>query len=67
MYIPCFIKVSNMCFGMVNTELSKNVKYRQIYGLGMEAYVLGKRAVERVQRDDFYIVTQPHNCDYIAR
>lgn len=39
---------------------------QQVMGLGMDPEKIGRLAVEGVQRGDFYIVTHPHNRDYIA-
>jgi NAD(P)-dependent dehydrogenase (short-subunit alcohol dehydrogenase family) len=39
---------------------------KQVMGLGMDPDEIGKLAVEGMRRGDFYIVTHPHNRDYIA-
>jgi len=39
---------------------------KQAMQLGMDPDEIGRLAVEGLQRGDFYIVTHPHNRDYIA-
>jgi NAD(P)-dependent dehydrogenase (short-subunit alcohol dehydrogenase family) len=39
---------------------------KQVMGLGMDPDEIGRLTVEGMQRGDFYIVTHPHNRDYIA-
>jgi NAD(P)-dependent dehydrogenase (short-subunit alcohol dehydrogenase family) len=39
---------------------------KQVMQMGMPADEVGRRAVEGIQRGDFYIVTHPHNRNYIA-
>jgi hypothetical protein len=39
---------------------------RQVMQLGMDPDEVGRLAVEGMKRGDFYIVTHPHNRDYIV-
>jgi hypothetical protein len=40
---------------------------KQVMQMGMPADEVGRLAVEGLRRGDFYIVTHPHNRDYIAQ
>jgi hypothetical protein len=48
-------------FEPANVELAKKG-----ISLGMEPNGIGRRLVEGVQRGDFYVVTHPHNREYIV-
>jgi len=50
---------------VVQDEATKEAG-KQAMQLGMDPDEVGRRAVEGLQRGDFYIVTHPHNRDYIA-
>jgi hypothetical protein len=52
-------------FGGPQTSVNQEMADR-FMALGMDADNVGKRAVEGVQRGDFYIVTHPHNREYIV-
>jgi NAD(P)-dependent dehydrogenase (short-subunit alcohol dehydrogenase family) len=50
---------------VVRDEATKEAG-KQAMQLGMDPDEVGRRAVAGLQRGDFYIVTHPHNRDYIA-
>jgi NAD(P)-dependent dehydrogenase (short-subunit alcohol dehydrogenase family) len=53
------------CFG--GPRVSKSLEFAEkVMQMGMSADQVGQLAVEGVKRGDFYIVTHPHNRDYIA-
>jgi short-subunit dehydrogenase len=52
--------------GPVTSDEAMKQAGRQVMQLGMDPDEVGRLAVEGMKRGDFYIVTHPHNRDYIV-
>jgi NAD(P)-dependent dehydrogenase (short-subunit alcohol dehydrogenase family) len=52
--------------GPVIQDEATKARGRQAMQLGMDPDEIGRLTIEGVKRGDFYIVTHPHNRDYIA-
>ena len=50
---------------VIQDDMSKEI-LKQAVRLSMPSDEIGRLAVEGLQRGDFYIVTHPHNRDYIV-
>ncbi|MDX8356436.1 SDR family NAD(P)-dependent oxidoreductase [Sphingopyxis terrae] len=79
--LPPHVGVSILCPGVVATNLwdadrnrhdqfggrgEGNVTAKLFHDLGMDAADVAERAIAGVERGDFYIVTHPHDRQYVA-